>query len=451
MTTPTVTATAALPTKDELAQIVQQVLDEAKRQGATSAEASVSVGTGLSVNVRRGEVETLEHERDRSLAVAVYFGQRQGTAASADFSAQSVRETVTAACSIARYTSEDPAQGLADPALLAREVPDLDLDHPWDLEPDRAIELAIACEAAGLEADERIRNSEGAGVSTGRSIRVYGNSHGFLGGVAGTRHGMNCVVVADQGDGMQRDFWYTVGRHADELEAPEAVGRQAAQRAVRRLGSRQIGTGRMPVLYVPEMARGFIGHFLGAVRGSSLYRQASFLLDSLGERVFPEHVTLSEHPHLPRALGSAAFDNEGVATRERVLVDRGVLQGYVLDSYSARKLGMTTTGNAGGVHNLTMTPGSLDFQGLLREMGDGLVITELMGQGVNGVTGDYSRGAAGFLVAGGEIVHPVEEITVAGNLREMFRNIRAVGADLDTRGSVRTGSLLVDDVMVAGQ
>ena len=451
MTTPTVTASAALPTRDELARIVQQVLDEAKRQGASAAEASVSVGTGLSVNVRRGEVETLEHERDRSLGVAVYFGQRQGTAASADFSAQSVRDTVAAACSIARYTSEDPAQGLADPELMATEFPDLDLDHPWDLEPDAAIDLALACEAAALDADARISNSEGAGVSTGRSVRVYGNSHGFMGGMEGTRHGANCVVVAGEGAGMQRDYWYTVGRHADELEAPEAVGRKAAARAVRRLGGRQIATGRMPVLYVPEMARGMIGHFLGAVRGGSLYRHASFLLDHLGERVFPEHVTMTEYPHLPRALGSAAFDNEGVATRDRTLVDAGVLQGYVLDTYSARKLGMTTTGNAGGVHNLTVHPGEYDFDGLLREMGNGLVVTELMGQGVNAVTGDYSRGAAGFLVTNGELGEPVEEITVAGNLRDVFRNLRAVGSDMDTRGSVRTGSLLLDDVTVAGR
>ncbi|WP_290652731.1 metalloprotease PmbA [Aquisalimonas sp.] len=451
MTTPTVARNAGLPTQDELVRIVEQVLEEARRMGATSAEAAVNVGTGLSVQVRRGEVETLEHERDRALGVGVYFGHRQGTASSSDFSADSVRETVAAACSIARYTSEDPAHGLADPDHLARDIPDLDLDHPWALTVDEAIERALTCEAAALDTDARISNSEGAGVSTSRSLRVYGTSHGFLGSTVGTQHGMNCVVIAGEGADMQRDYWYTVAREAGALETPEAVGRRAAERAVRRLGSRQAHTGRMPVLYVPEAARGLIGHFLGAVRGSNLYRHASFLLDHLGEQVFPAHVTMTEYPHLPRALGSAPFDNEGVATAERVLVDGGVLRGYVLDSYSARKLGLTTTGNAGGVHNLTVAPGVLDFDGLLRDMGRGLVVTELMGQGANPVTGDYSRGAAGFLVENGQLADPVAEITVAGNLRDMFRNLRAVGTDMDTRGSVRTGSLLLDDVVVAGQ
>ena len=451
MTSPTVTASAALASEADLERIVEQVLAEASKQGATGAEASVSVGTGLSVHVRRGEVETLEHERDRAIAVAVYFGHRQGTASSSDFSADSVRDTVAAACSIARYTSDDPAQGLADPERMATELPDLDLDHPWGLSADDAIELALTCEAAALDADPRISNSEGAGVSTGRSLRVYGNSHGFLGSVTGTRHGLNCVVVAGEGVGMQRDYWYTVAREPGALEEAAAVGRRAAERAVRRLGSTQAETGRMPVLYVPETARGLIAHFLGAVQGSALYRNSSFLLNHLGEQIFPEHVTMAEYPHLPRALGSAAFDGEGVATADRTLVEAGVLRGYVLDSYSARKLGMATTGNAGGVHNLTVQPGSLDFDGLLREMGDGLVVTELMGQGANTVTGDYSRGAAGFLVRNGQLDQPVEEITVAGNLKDMFRTLRAVGSDTDTRGAIRTGSILLDDVMVAGR
>lgn len=450
MSTPSVSPRTTLPAEADLTRLVEQALDEARRQGASAAETTVSVGTGLSVHVRQGAVETVEHERDRSLAVVVYFGHRQGAAASADFSAESIRATVTAACSIARYTSEDPAHGLADPALMAASIPDLDLNHPWQLDPETAIEKALACEAAALDTDARVTNSEGAGVSTGQTVRVYGNSHGFVGGVTGTRHGINCIAVAADDEGMQRDLWYTVARRTTDLEQAEAVGRQAGERAVRRLGSRRIETGTMPVLYAPEAARGLLGHFLGAIRGSNLYRQASFLVDHLGESVFPEHVTLTEYPHLPRALGSAPFDSEGVATRDRVVVDRGVLQGYVLDSYAARKLGMTTTGNAGGVHNLTLAPGDSDFEDLVRLMGNGLVVTELMGQGVNTVTGDYSRGAAGFRVVDGAIQYPVEEITVAGNLRTMFRNIRAVGRDTDTRGSVRTGSILVDDVTVAG-
>lgn len=440
-----------LPDEGELGTIAESVLAAARARGASAAEVSVSVGIGLSVQVRNRAVDTVEHERDRVLAVAVYFGQRQGTASSSDLSPQSVRDTVDAACSIARYTSEDPAQGLADAECMARDIPDLDLDHPWDLETADAIDHALACEAAALDADSRITRTEGAGLNTGRSIRVYANSHGFMGRVTGSRHGLNCVAIAGEGTAMQRDVGYTVDRDPRRLRSPEAVGREAAELAVARQDPRQPATGRTPVLYTPQTARGLIGHFLGAVSGRSLYRRASFLLDTLGQPVFSLAVTLREHPHIPGGLASAAFDSEGVATADRALVEAGVLNGYVLDSYSARKLGMATTGNAGGVHNLTVEPGTLDFQGLLREMGDGVVVTELMGQGVNGVTGDYSRGAAGFLVEGGELAGPVSDFTVAGNLREMFTGIRAVGADTDTRGGVRTGSILVDGVTIAGQ
>lgn len=440
-----------LPADVDLTHLVEQVLDEAKARGATSAEASVGVGVGLSVNVRQREVDTLEHQRDRHLGVTVYFGQRQGSASSADFSRESVRATVAAACSIARYTSEDPAQGLADPALLATRIPDLELFHPWELDADQAIEQATACEAAALAADSRIINSDGASVSTHAGLRLYGNSHGFLGTVRSTRHGMSCVVIARDDQGMQRDYWYTVNRVPGELESAEEVGRKAAERTVQRLGSQRLGTRRCPVLYTPQVAQGLLGHFVGAIRGASLYRRSSFLLDHLGKPVFSEHVTLTEQPYLPRAMGSAAFDNEGVQTRDRVLVDQGVLQGYVLDSYSGRKLGMETSGNAGGVHNLSITPGALDFNGLLREMGTGLVVTELMGQGANTVTGDYSRGASGFWVENGEIAHPVQEITVAGNLRDMYMGLVAAGSDLDTRGNIITGSLLIDSMTVAGE
>ena len=442
---------AGLPAQEALSELVQQVLDEARRRGASAAEAAVSVGSGLSVQVRRGEVDTIEHQRDRSLAVAVYFGHRQGTASSADFSPASIRATVEAACAIARHTSEDPAQGLADPELLAREIPDLDLYHPWQLEPDDAIELALRCEAAALAVDQRITNSESAGVSSDAGVRVYGNSNGFMGGVRSTRHGINCVIIAEDAGGMQRDYWYTTHRSPEMLLAAEEVGRKAADHALRRLGGRQVSTRRTPVIYQAPVARGLLGHFVGAVRGASLYRKASFLVDSLGEQVFADQITLQERPHLPGALGSAAFDNEGVATCERDLVANGVLQGYLLDSYSARRLGMTTTGNAGGVHNLDLRGGEGDLDGLLRLMGEGLLVTELMGQGVNMVTGDYSRGASGFWVEGGEIVYPVEEITVAGNLRDMFRGIQAVGNDVDTRGNIRSGSILIDGLTVAGE
>ncbi len=442
---------STLPFEAELTRLVEQALDEAKRCGATQAEASASVAIGLAVDVRQREVDTLEHQRDRSLAVAVYFGHRQGTASSADFSPASVRATVEAACAIARHTSEDPAQGLADSELLAREIPDLDLNHPWELEADHAIELALECERAALGADRRITNSDGAGVSSHSSVRVYGNSHGFLGAVRSTRHGINCRVIASDDAGMQRDYWYTVNRVPEELEAAEAVGRKAAEQALRRLGSRRLTTRKVPVVYHAPVARGLLGHFVGAVSGGALYRKASFLLDTLGDQVFADWVQLTEHPHLPRALGSAAFDQEGVVTRERDLVRNGVLQGYVLGSYSARKLGMVSTGNAGGVHNLRLEPGERDLDGLLAAMGEGLLVTELMGQGVNLVTGDYSRGAAGFWVENGEIAYPVQEITVAGNLRDIFLGLRAAGTDMDTRGGIHTGSILVDQMTVAGE
>jgi PmbA protein len=444
-------ARAGLPPKETLEELVSLALAEAKKQGASAAEAGASVDIGLSVNVRKGEVDTLEHQRDRSLGVTVYFGQRKGSASSSDFRRSSVVETVQAACAIARHTSEDPCQGLAEPALLAREIPDLDLYHPWELDAEEAIRLARECEAVALSADPRIVNSDGADVSSHSGLRVYGNTHGFLAGYSASRHGLSCMVVGKEGDAMQRDYWYTTSRLPDALEAAADVGRRAAERTVRRLGARRLSTMKVPVLYVPEVARGLLSHFIGAISGGALYRKASFLLDHLGKPVFPEFVHIEEQPHRPRGLGSAPFDLEGVATRERVLVEGGVLQGYVLSSYSARKLGMQSTGNAGGVHNLSIRQGDLDLQGLLREMGRGLVVTELMGQGVNTVTGDYSRGASGFWVENGEIAYPVQEITVAGNLREVFRRLRAVGNDVDTRGNILTGSLLIDDMTVAGE
>lgn len=436
---------------DQIETCVREVLAEAARAGASAAEAVVSADSGLSVNVRMGEVETLEYHKDRGVGVTVYFGQRKGSASTTDLGPPALREAVAAACRIARYTAEDPYAGLADAALMATEYPDLDLDHPWGLSAEEAIELARGCEAAARDHDPRITNSEGAGVSTFRGTVVYGNSHGFVGGYTGTRHSLSCSVVGSQDGNMQRDYWYSVARVPGELESAEQVGRIAAERTVQRLGARRLKTCQVPVMFVADVARSVIGHFVGAVRGPALYRKASFLLDHLGKRVFPEFVRIREEPHLPRALGSAPFDSEGVATHARDLVADGVLQGYVLDSYAGRKLGMPSTGNAGGVRNLIIEPGGQDLAGLIKTLGRGLLVTELIGHGINMVTGDYSRGAAGFWVENGEIQYPVEEITIAGNLKDMFLGLRAVGSDVDTRGNVRTGSLLIERLTVAGE
>jgi PmbA protein len=439
------------PNQSELEAVVAAILAEARQQGASSAEAGVSFEAGLSVSVRMGEVETLEYHRDRGLGVTVYFGQRKGSASTSDLGHEAIQATVRAACGIARYTAADDCAGLADPALMAAFVPDLDLCYPWDIGAEQAIELATTCEDAARAADPRITNSEGGSVSSHLGLRVYGNTNGFSGGYYSTRHSLSCAVIGAQEDSMQRDYWYTVARDARELEDAAAVGRRAAERTVRRLGARRLSTRKVPVLYAAEIAGGLLGHFIGAIRGGSLYRKSSFLLDQLGKQVFPQFVRIHEQPHLKKALGSAPFDSEGVATQARDIVRDGILQGYVLDSYSARKLGMQTTGNAGGVHNLTIDPGPDDFAALLKKLGTGLLVTELMGQGVNIVTGDYSRGAAGFWVENGAIQYPVEEITIAGNLRDMLRNIAAVGNDVELRGNTRTGSLLIEEMTIAGE
>ncbi len=433
-----------------LADLAQQALDEARRHGATAAEAATSDSRGLSVTARMGEVETVEHNRDRSLVVTVYVGQKTGSASSSDFSPAAIVDTARAACTIAKYTAEDPCAGLADPDRLARACPDLDLNHHWDVSVDEAVALALTCEDRARKADKRITNSEGATVSSHAGVDVYANTLGFMGEVAATRHSISCAVVGSKDGQMQRDYWYTAARDPAELEEPEDVGRTAAQRTLRRLGARKIATRETPVIYEAPVAGSLLSHFVGAVRGTSLYRKASYLLDQLNQPVFAPHVRIHEQPHLHKAMGSAAFDNDGVATQPRDLVRDGVLLGYVLDTYSGRKLGMPTTGNAGGVHNLTLAAGPLDFAGLLKEMGTGLLVTELIGHGVNNVTGDYSRGATGFWVEDGELCYPVEEITVAGNLKRIFRQIRAVGNDVDARGNIRTGSILVDRMTVAG-
>jgi PmbA protein len=439
-------------TQTDLESIIERALQEARARGASQAEAAVSQDTGLSVGVRLGEVETLEHQRDRSMGITVYFGQRKGSASTADFSAEAVGATVAKACSIARFTAEDASSGLADAVLMARAPQDLDLSHPWNVTADRAIEIAKSCEAAALGFDSRINNSEGASVGTHQGLHVYGNTHGFVGGYPTTSHTLSCVVLAGTGEDMQRDYWYTSSRDWHELQDPESVGRESARRTIARLGPRKISTRRAPVLFVPELARGLIGHFVAAIRGSSQYRQASFLLNSAGQQVFPANFSIAERPHLPKAMASAPFDDEGVATRDRELVAAGVLTGYILSSYSARKLGLQSTGNAGGSHNLIVAPTLTGgVPAMLSRLGTGLLLTELMGQGVNTVTGDYSRGAAGFWVENGEIQFPVAEVTIAGNLRSMFLGLGEVGDDIDARGGVRVGSILVQEMTIAGE
>ena len=444
---------AASGTTAPLTDVASLALEEARRLGASQYEADVSLSQGLATSVRMREVDTVEYQRDRGLGVTVYFGKRKGSASTADLTAQAVRETVAKACAIARYTAEDPYAGLVEAEALARDIPDLDLDHPWELTPERAIELARECEAAGLALDARLTNSEGAAVNSNRHSGIYGNSLGFLAGYSSTSHSVSCSLIAQQGDEMQRDYWYTTSRDPADLEAADAIGRIAGQRAVARLGSRKLTTRKAPIAFTPDMARGLFRSFTGAIRGAAQYRKASFLLDAAGTQVFPAFLQIYERPHIPKGLASNPFDDEGAATKDRDLVRDGVLDGYVLGSYSARRLGLKSTGNAGGVHNLIVaTPGkALDSQSFLTRMHTGLLVTELMGQGVNGVTGDYSRGASGFWVENGIVTYPVQEITIAGNLKQMFRDIVAVGSDVDVRGAIRTGSVLIGEMTIAGE
>ncbi len=427
-----------------------KVLEMARSAGATSAEVEISEGSGQGVTVRHGEIETIEHNRDKSVSVTAYVGQRRGHAATSDFSAAALRQTVEKAVAIARFTAEDTFSGLADPALLATQFPALDLFHPWVLEVDAAVEMARVCEAAALAVDRRIGNSEGATVNQQQAQFVYANSNGFCAGYPTSRHSVSCSVIAEQDGAMQRDYWYTSARAAADLDAAEVVGRRAGERTVRRLGARRLSTQSCPVIFEAPIATGLIASFVSAVSGGNLYRKSSFLQDSLGTQVFPSFMQIEERPFLPRGLASGPFDGEGVAARDRTVVKDGRVEGYFLGSYSARKLGMQTTGNAGGNHNLIVPSTGEDFTALLARMGSGLLITELLGHGTNMVTGDYSRGAAGFWVEGGEIAYPVEEITVAGNLRTMFAGITAIGTDIETRGSRQVGSILIDAMRVAG-
>ncbi len=445
------TADDSLSRLEHLADLSQQLLERARALGASQAEVACSEERGLDVNVRLGEVETVESTRDRGIAVTVYFGKRKGSASTADLQPASLEATVAQACAIARHTEDDAAAGLADAALMAREFPDLDGWHPWALQADQAVDLALACEAAGRAADTRISNSDGASASTATSLSVYANSHGFIGRDRSSHHSIGCALIAGQGDGMQRDGWYSSALAREDLQDAAAIGRRAAERTVARLQPRSMATAQMPVLYAPEVSRSLIGSLLGAVSGGALYRRASFLLDTVGTQIFPDWFAIDERPLLRRGLRSSAFDGDGVATRNSALVADGVLQRYVLGAYSARKLGLQTTGNAGGVYNLQVKP-SVDagLRDLARQMGEGLLVTELMGQGVNPVTGDYSRGAGGFRVENGEIQYPVDGITIAGNLKDMFTRIEAVGSDIDLRSHIHVGSILVGRMTVAG-
>ena len=437
----------ALPALQEQ---VEQILAEAKRQGASACEVAVSLEQGLSTSVRQREVETVEFNRDQGFGITLYSGQRKGSASTSASGPEAIRETVAAALAIAKHTSEDESSGLADKALMAKDLKDFDLFHAWDITPEQAIELALTCEAAAFDADPRIKNADGTTLNTHQGCRVYGNSHGFIGGYASTRHSLSCVMIAEANGQMQRDYWYDVSRKGELLADPVSIGQRAAQRAASRLGARPVPTCEVPVLFSAELAGGLFGSFLGAISGGNLYRKSSFLEGAIGQKLFPEWLTIDERPHLMRAMGSAAFDGDGLATYAKPFVEKGELVSYVLGTYSGRKLGLPSTANAGGVHNLFVTHGDEDQAALLRRMGRGLLVTELMGSGLNMVTGDYSRGAAGFWVENGEIQFAVQEVTIAGNMRDMFKQIVAVGNDLELRSNIRTGSVLIERMTVAG-
>ena len=429
---------------------VEQIIEEARRQGATACEVAVSLEQGLSTTVRQREVETVEFNRDQGFGITLYMGQRKGSASTSATGPDAIRETVAAALAIARHTSEDESAGLADAALMATEVRDFDLYHPWSLSPEQAIEMALTCEAAAFNADPRIKNADGTSISTHQGCRVYGNSHGFVGGYASTRHSLSCVMIAESEGQMQRDYWYDVNRQGELLASPEMIGRRAAERAASRLGARPVPTCEVPVLFSAELAGGLFGNFLAAVSGGNLYRKSSFLEGAMGQQLFPEWLSIDERPHLVRAMGSASFDGDGLATYAKHFVDGGRLVSYVLGTYSGRKLGLPSTANAGGVHNLFVTHGDDDQAALIRKMGRGLLVTELMGHGLNMVTGDYSRGAAGYWVENGEIQFPVQEVTIAGNMKDMFQKIVAIGSDIEKRGNVYTGSVLIERMTLAG-
>jgi PmbA protein len=439
-----------LPGPEKLEALVQLALEEAARLGTDQAEVAASHDTGLSATARLGEVESLEYTNDRGIWVTVYKDSRKGSASTSETTPAAIREAVAKANSFASFTAEDKHSGLADADLMCTAILDLDLDHAWDIDATSAIDLALECEAAAMSFDERIDNSEGATVASNRGVRAYGNSHGFTGSFRSSSHSISCVVLGSKNGDMQRDYYYSSARDPAELEKVRIIGETAARRTVGRLGAKKIKTTRVPVIYVPELARGFIGHAIGAVSGGAQYRRSSFLLDAVGEQIFPDFINVQERPHLPKAMASSSYDAEGVATWDRDIFSGGVLEDYVLGSYSARRLGRKTTANAGGTQNLIVPGNADDLDALIAEMGTGLLVEELIGQGVNGLTGDYSRGAVGQWVENGEIQYPVHEVTIAGNLRDLYQRIELIGNDQDTRGGIRCGSLLVGEMTVAG-
>lgn len=444
------TITASLQETTDWQGLVEYILSEAKKHGATSTEVSANIAQGFTTTVRLGEVETVEFTRDKGAVVTVYFGQQKGSASTTDTSHEALGNAVKAACDIARVTGKDEYAGLPEKELLAFNYPDLDLYHPWSINAEQGIEIATQCEALAREYDPRITNSDGATLSTNQSYYVYANSLDFYGSYATSRHSLSCMLIGQENQQMQRDYSYSVARAADELTPANIIAKEAAEKTLRRLGARKLTTRKAPIIFEAEIAGGLLGSFISAIRGGNLYRKSSFLLDHLGKQIFPHHIEIVEQPHLMRGLGSTPFDSEGVKTQAKHFIRNGILENYVLGCYSARKLGMKTTGNAGGVFNLSINTSNDNLPELLKRMGTGLLVTELMGQGVNILTGDYSRGASGFWVENGEIQYPVEEITIAGNLKEMFMNLIAVGNDIDKRGSIRTGSILIDEMMIAG-
>ena len=436
---------------EELTRIIDSVLTLAKQMGASEAEADIGVGSGLSANVRKGEIDKLEYERDKGLGITVYIDGQKGNSSTSDFSDEAIKTSVEAAMGIAKHASRDEFAGLVEKELMATEFPDLDLYHPWDISPEAAIELAIETEQLAFDEDKRISNSDGSVVSTYSGLNLYGNTHDFIHGWNWSSHTVDCTVIAEDSSGMQRDGWYSKARDYKDLQASKEISQEAAKRTVARLGSRKISTCQAPVIFEAPVASGLFSAFITAISGGSLYRRASFLLDKKGEQVFADHINIKEQPYIKKALGSAPFDNDGVATREHDLIKDGVLQDYVLSGYSARKLGLQTTGNAGGVHNLVVESDNKSLNDLIKQMGTGLLVTDMIGFGVNQITGDYSRGASGFWIEDGEIAYPVEEITVAGNLVDMYKNIISISNDVDPRGNILTGSVFMDTMTIAGE
>ena len=437
--------------REELTRIIDSALTLAKQMGATEAEADIGVGSGLSANVRKGEIDKLEYERDKGLGITVYIDGQKGNSNTSDFSEAAIKTSVEAAIGIAKHASRDEFAGLVEKELMATEFPDLDLYHPWDISPEAAIDLAIETEQLAFDEDKRITNSDGSVVSTYSGLNIYGNTNNFINGWNWSNHTVECTVIAEDSNGMQRDGWYSKARDYNDLQSTKEISQEAARRTVERLGSRKISTCQAPVIFEAPVASGLFSAFITAISGGSLYRRASFLLDKKGEQVFADHINIREQPYIKKALGSASFDSDGVATREHDIIKDGVLQEYVLSGYSARKLGLQTTGNAGGVHNLVIEPENKSLDDLIKQMGSGLLVTDMIGFGVNQITGDYSRGASGFWVEDGKLAYPVEEITVAGNLIDMYKNIISIANDVDPRGNILTGSVLMDTMTIAGE